>query len=199
MGIILLPLGALVIGLYLWIVVKGTRWTYRKFSIRGAIVAIIFFLLLPTWDTLFNQYYYKRVLCERPEVGLQVYEKIKLPPDLYDEKGNPKLPDSLGSPKQPFLGKYVFEISYKDEGVYPITANRHFYHGTYDVTTNKFLSKFEDYQPTGGWLWTNVFRLVLNNADYDWMMSRGSKQSCFDRTEYWKIFLEAKTKPFTSK
>ena len=51
MGIILLPLGALVIGLYFWAGVKGTRWAYRKFAIPGAIVAIAFFALLPTWDT----------------------------------------------------------------------------------------------------------------------------------------------------
>jgi len=196
MGIILLPVGALVIGLYLWAAVKGTRWAYRKFSIQGAIAAISFFTLLPTWDALINQYYYRQVLCKHPEVALQVYKKIVLPPDLYDEKGNPKLPDSFGDPKQLFLGRYVFDIRYEDEGFYPITANRHFYHGTYDVTANKYLSKFEDYQPTGGWLWTNAFRLVLNTADYDWMMSRGPKQSCFDQTQFWRSFSEAKTGPF---
>ena len=199
MGIILLPLGAIVISLYIWIAAKGTRWAYRKFAVQGVIAAIAFFVLLPTWDALLNQYYYRQVLCKQPEVGLQVYDKILLSPNLYDEKGNPRLPDSFGDPKHPFLGKYIFEIRYKDEGAYPITANRHFYHGTYDVTTNRFISKFEDYQPKGGWLWTNVFRLVLSSEDYDWIMSRGPKQSCFDSAQYWKMFAEAKTRPFTAK
>jgi hypothetical protein len=199
MGIVLLPLGALVFGLYLWAVVKGTRWAYRKFSRGGAIAAMVFFALLPTWDALINHYYYKLVLCRRPEVSVQIYQRIALPQNLYDEKGKPKLPDSFGDPKRPFLGKYIFDIHYKNEGSYPITANRHLYHGIYDVTTNKYLSKFEDYQPAGGWIWTNIFRLVLNATDYAWLMSRGQKQSCFDQTQFWKNFAKAKTEPFAVK
>jgi len=199
MGMILLPLGALVIGLYLWVAVKGTRWAYRKFAVAGAVAGVAFFALVPTWDALLNQYYYRQVLCKQPEVGLHVYETITLLPNYYDEKGNPRLPDSFGDPKTPFLDRYIFEIRYKDEGVYPITANRHFYQGTYDVTTNKFLSKFEDYQPRGGWLWSNVFRLVLNAADYDWIMSRGPKQSCFDNAQFWKLVSDAKTGPFITR
>jgi len=199
MGIILLPLGALVIGLYLWVVVKGTRWAYRKYALPGAVAAIALFALLPTWDTLINQYYYKQVLCKRPEVGLQIYGKVRLPTDMYDERGNPRLPDSMNDPNRPFLGKYIFDIHYKDEGSYPITANRRLFHGTYDVSTNQFLSKVEDYQPTGGWIWTNAFRLVISAADYNWIMSRGPKQSCFERTQFWKIITEAKTTPFTLK
>jgi len=199
MGIVLVPLGVVVGGLYLWIVVKGTRWTYRNFEAKGAIAAIVFFVLLPTWDALINQYYFKEVLCKRPDVGLQIYRKIVLPTEMYDDKGNPKLPDSMNDPKHPFLGKYIFDIHYKDEGSYPVTANRHLFQGAYDISTGQFVSKFEDYQPTGGWLWTRIFRPVLNTSDYDWIMSRGSKQSCFERDQFWKMLSEAKAKPFTLK
>jgi hypothetical protein len=197
MGMILLPLGALVIGLYLWAVVKGVRWAYRKFKIQGAIAAVAFFALLPTWDTITNQYYYRQVLCKRPEAGLHIFKNIVLPTEMYDDKGNPKLPDSMNDPQHPFLGKYVFDIRYQDEGSYPVTAYRRLLHGTYDVSTNQFLSKFEDYQPRGGWLWTNALRLVLTRADYDWIMSRGQTQSCFERTQFWKMVSDAKAKPFT--
>jgi len=199
MGIILIPLGILVIGAYLWVVVTTARWAYRKYSAKGAIVTFAILALLPTWDALSNHYYFTQVLCKRPEVGLHIYEKVVLPMNMYDESGNPKLPDSMNDAKHPFLGRYFFEIKYTDEGSYPITANRHFIHGTYDVSTNKFLSKIEDYQPTGGWWWANVFRPVLSAADYDWIMSRGAKQSCFDRSQMLKMLLEAKVKPFIVK
>jgi len=55
------------------------------------------FALIPTWDTFVNRIYHKQVICKRPEIGLHVFENVRLPVELYDTRGTPLIFDRYGN------------------------------------------------------------------------------------------------------
>ncbi len=166
MGIILLPLGTLVIGLYIWAVAKGTRWAYRKFARQGAIVAIVIFALLPIGDTIVNRWYHKNALCTRDEVGLRIYERVKLPQRYYDSQGRFKAPDGWFSGRVLVNGRYQKRSGYMEGGVFPFTAYEKRFSGVFDIEKNRFISYEVDYWTKGGGWWLTVFRPAFPREDY---------------------------------
>jgi hypothetical protein len=166
MGIILLPLGALVIGLYLWAVVKGTRWAYRKFSIQGAIAAIAFFALLPTWDTIANRWYHKNVLCKRSEVGLQIFEQVKLPSEYYDNQGRFKEPEGWFSGRTLVSNRYQRQSGELQGGYFPVTKHEKRFSGVFDQKEKRLISYEADYWTKGGGWWLIIFRPLFSHVDY---------------------------------
>jgi hypothetical protein len=166
MGVILLPLGALVLGLYLWIVVKGTRWAYRKFAIPGAIAAVVFFALLPTWDTIANRWYHKNVLCKRSEVGLHVYEHVKLPFQYYDNHGRFKEPDGWFSGRALVGNRYQRQSGNLQDGVFPLTSHEKRFSGVFDQQEQRLISYEADYWTKGGGWWLIIFRPLFSDVDY---------------------------------
>jgi len=166
MGIILLPLGALVIGLYLWVVVKGTRWAYRKYALPGTVAAIAFFALLPTWDTIANRWYHKNVLCKRSEVGLHIYEHVKLPSQYFDNHGRFKEPEGWFSGRTLVSNRYQRQSSNLEEGIFPLTKHEKRFSGVFDQQQQKLISSEVDYWTSGGGWWSIIFRPLLSEVDY---------------------------------
>src|SRR5450756_19367 len=166
MGIVLLPLGALVIGLYLWAVVKGTRWVYRKLAIPGAIAAIAFFALLPTWDAIANRWYHKNVLCKRSEVGLHVYEHVKLPSQYYDNQGRFKEPEGWFSGRTLVSNRYQRQSGNLQDGVFPMTKHEKRFSGVFDQQEQRLISYEADYWTKGGGWWLIIFRPLFSHVDY---------------------------------
>ena len=166
MGIILLPLGALVIGLYLWVVVKGTRWAYHRFARLGALVAVLFFLLLPSWDTIANRWYHKNVLCARSDVGLHIYDHVRLPSQYYDGEGRFKEPEGWFSGRTLVSERYRRQSGNVQEGVFPLTKYEKRFSGVLDTKEQRLISYEVDYLTKGGGWWLTIFRPVFSQVDY---------------------------------
>lgn len=166
MGIILLPLGALLIGLYFWAVVKGTRWAYRKLAVPGAIMAIAFFALLPTWDTIANRWYHKYMLCTRNEVGLHVYEHVRLPTQYYDHHGRFKEPEGWFSGRTLVNNRYQRQFGNRQEGIFPLTKHEMRFSGVFDTKEQRLISYEVDYWTRGGGWWLIIFRPLFSQVDY---------------------------------
>jgi len=166
MGIVLLPLGALVIGLYLWAAVKGVRWAYRKFSLQGAIAAVTFFALLPTWDAIVNRWYLRNVLCKRSEVGLHVYEHVKLPSQYYDIQGRFKEPEGWFSGRTLVSNRYQRQSGNLPGGYFPVTKHEKRFSGIFDQQEQRLISYEADYWAMGGGWWLIVIRPLFSQVDY---------------------------------
>ena len=166
MGIVLIPLGLLVVGLYLWVVVKGTRWAYRKYAAKGAIAALVFFALLPTWDTIANHWYHKNVLCARSDVGLQIFSRIRLPSQYFDNLGRFKEPEGWFSGRTLIDGRYQRQSGNLQEGVFPLTKYEKRFSGVMDTKEQKLICSEVDYLTQGGGWWLIVFRPVFSQVDY---------------------------------
>lgn len=166
MGIVLIPLGVLVIGLYLWVVVKGTRWAYRKYAAKGALAAVAMFVLLPTWDTIANHWYHKNVLCARDDVGLQIFSRIRLSPQYYDNFGRFKEPEGWFSGRTLIDGRYQRQSGNFQEGVFPLTRYERRFSGVIDTKEKKLISSEVDYLTRGGGWWLIVLRPAFSQVDY---------------------------------
>ena len=167
MGIILLPLGALVVGLYLWVVVKSVRWVYgMTHSVWAGVGAVVFLGLLPIGDTIVNRWYHENVLCTRDEVGLHVFARVKLPSSYYDHQGRFKEPDRWFSGNALVDGRYQRRFGYVEDGVFPFTAHEKRYSGVFDLERKQFISYEVDYWTKGGGWWLTLFRPIFSPEDY---------------------------------
>ncbi len=166
MGIILLPLGALVIGLYIWVVVKGTRWAYRRFAMPGAFAAAMFFLLVPTWDTIVNRWYHKHVLCARSDVGLHVNEHVQLPSQYYDSLGRFKEPEGWFSGRTLVNSRYQRQFGNLQDGIFPLTRHEKRFSGIFDTKEQRLISYEVDYWTKGGGWWLIFIRPLFSHVDY---------------------------------
>lgn len=154
------------IGLYLWAAVKGTRWAYRRFAIHGAIAATVIFALLPIGDTIVNRWYHKNTLCTRDDVGLRVYQRVKLPQRYYDAQGRFKEPDGWFSGRAIINGRYQKQSGYMEGGVFPFTAYEKRFTGVLDIEQHRFISYEADYWVKGGGWWLIIFRPAFPREDY---------------------------------
>ncbi len=167
MGIILLPVGALVIGLYLWMGARSVRWIFaNSHSIWAGIGVATFLVLLPIGDTIVNRWYHKNVLCARDDVGLHVIERVILPNGYYDNKGRFKEPNGWFSGNAILEGRYQRRSGYMDGGTYPFTAHEKRYAGVFDLREQKFISHEVDYWTKGGGWWLAIFRPLFPQQDY---------------------------------
>jgi hypothetical protein len=193
MGMILLPLGALVIGLYLWVVVKGTRWAYRKTQSLWAIAGILTVCaLVPTWDVLLNRIYHKQVICKNPEIGLYVLEHVKLSMELYDSRGFPSIFDRYGNFDVSKVGnRYTEHAKYENEGGW-LTGRVRYTFEVKDVQSGRVLARFTDFYPSGGgWILIPFRPLIRYLGEYAF---RGEPKSCLDSRRNW--IGEAAVAPF---
>jgi len=166
MGIVLVPLGALVIGLYLWVVVKGTRWAFLRFGIPGAFLSAIFFLLLPTWDTIANRWYHRNVLCTRSEVGLHIYHQIRLQSQYFDNGGRFKEPEGWFSGRTLVDERYQRQSGSLQEGVFPLTKAEKRFSKILDTKEKRLISEEVDYLTRGGGWWLIIFRPLFSQVDF---------------------------------
>ena len=184
MGIVLLPLGALVTGLYLWAVVNAARWVYRKTHSTWAIAGVLTICaLIPTWDTLVNRIYHKQIICSKPEIGLHVFEKIRLPADLYDARGIPLIFDRYGNFDVIKMGnRYKENGKYEHEGGWLTGAVKYTFEIN-DIQSGRVLARFTNfYAAGGGWIFVPFRPLIKYLGEYAF---RGKPQSCLDPSGNW--------------
>ncbi len=184
MGVILLPLGALVIGLYLWVAVKSARWVYRKTHSIWAIAGVLTICaLIPTWDTLVNRIYHKQVICKKPEIGLHVFENVRLPAELYDARGIPLIFDRYGNFDVNKTGnRYKEDGKYENEGGW-LTGVVKYTFEINDVQSSRVLARFTDfYAAGGGWILIPFRPLIRYLGEYAF---RSEPQSCLDPSTNW--------------
>ena len=196
MGIILLPLGALVIGLYVWAGVTSARWVYRKTQSIWAIAGVLTICaLIPTWDTLLNRIYHKQVICKKPEIGLHVFENVRLPVELYDARGIPLIFDRYGNfDVKKMKNRYKEDGKYEHQGGWLTGAVKYTFEIN-DVQSGRVLARFTDfYSAGGGWILIPFRPLIKYLGEYAF---RGEPNSCVDPRTNW--IDEAAMAPFLAK
>ena len=196
MGIILLPLGALVTGLYLWAAINSARWAYRKTHSVWAIAGMLTICaLIPTWDTAVNRIYHKQVICKKSEIGLHVFENVTLPAEFYDARGIPLIFDGYGNFDTKKVGtRYKEDGKYEHEGAWLTGAVKYTFEIN-DVQSGHVLARFTNYYAAGGgWILIPFRPLIRYLGEYAF---RGEPQSCVDASINW--IGEAAAAPFLLK
>lgn len=188
MGLIVLAICVLLLIAYLWFVRTVVRYIKRKTgSNLIAALAVIGILIVTFGDTLFNRWYHKEVLCKRNEVGGQVFEKVILPAEYWDDANNrPNLPLTM-SREKPFLGRYAEIWNHERGGSFPFTAYEKNETIVVDISTGHVLSRFIDYSPAGGMWWAMPLTLFGQGSVIGWLLSRGSSPSCDGFSTYAKV------------
>ena len=184
MGIVLLPLGALVIGLYLWAAVRGVRWAYRKTHSIWVMAGVsVLCILIPTWDTFVNRIYHKQLICNKHEIGLHVFEHVRLPAELYDARGIPLIFDRYGNFDVNKTGnRYKERAKYEHEGGWLTGAVKYTFEIN-DVQSGHVLARFTDfYAAGGGWILIPFRPLIRYFGEYGF---RGEPHSCLDPSTNW--------------
>ena len=125
-----------------------------------------FFALLPISDTIVNRWFHKNTLCTRDDVGLHVYERVKLAPRYYDSKGRFKEPEGWFSGAVLLNGRYQKRSGYTEDGVFPFTAYEKRFSGVFDTEQMRFISYEVDYWTKGGGWWLTIFRPIFPREDY---------------------------------
>jgi len=115
----------------------------------------------------------------REDVGVKIYETVKLPAELWDERNNqPRLPVSMER-DNPFLGRY-FEVALDQSGgFWPLTAHSRIELSIFDNRTGKALSRFVNFVPEGGTWWAFPLSLFGGTTMVGWLFRHGRSTSCF--------------------
>lgn len=163
---------------YLWLIRSTVRYAKRKTgSNLVASLALVGVLVITFGDTLFNRWYHKEVLCKREDVGLKIFERVKLPPEFLDEKTQrPNLPFPLT--EQVFFKRFSQEESRINAGFFPFTAHGRMERKIVDLESGKTLAKFVDYWPSGGPWWAFPIKWFDEKTVFGWLNSRQRVSSC---------------------
>jgi len=194
MGVIYLTIFIPVLLIYLFIAVKSVGWAKRKFTSKWASRAMLaFWLLLPTWDSIVALTYHRYVCATYPEIGLNVYQTVKLDPKLFDPKtGRPMIFDKWGGFDKNIVGEQFKLVDKVNQyiGSWPFVINR-WEINLIDTQTDTTLAKLLDYQPHGGlWWWGVLF-------GWDGAPSIGGT-SCLGRNQFFDDLHEMQIKPFVA-
>jgi hypothetical protein len=190
-GLIVLAIAVPALLAYLWLARAAVRYAKRKTgSNLIAALAVIGVLIVTFGDTVFNRWYHKEVLCKRNEVGGQVFEKVILSAEHWDEANNrPNLPLTM-SREQPFLGRYAEIGKHERGGSYPFTAYEKDETVVIDIQTGHVLSRFVDYSPAGGTWWAMPLTLFGQSSVIGWLLSRGTAPGCDGLPMYGKVDIQ---------
>lgn len=194
MGFFFLLIAIPLLLIYLWIAGKTIGWMRDKYPQTKwpARLTLIFWILLPTWDSILALSYHRYVCATAPDIGLTVYQTVKLDPKLFDPKtGKPMIFDKWGGFDKNIVGER-FKLDDKVNqylGSWPLMVN-HWEVKLIDTQTNTTLAKLLDYQPRGGMWWWNVFFGRLGEL-------RGiGGASCLGRNQFFDYLDEIVRKPF---
>lgn len=187
-GLIVLAITVPLLLGYLWLARAAVRYTKRKTgSNLIAALAVIGILVITFGDTVFNRWYHKEVLCKREDVGGQVFEKVTLPAEHWDDANNrPNLPLTM-SREKPFLGRYAEIGKFERGGSRPFTAYERSEATVVDLQTGRVLSRFVDYMPAGGTWWAMPLMLFGQSSVIGWLLSRGDSPSCVGNPSHQEV------------
>lgn len=195
MGAIFLLITIPLLLTYLWVASRTTRWMRNQYPQTKwpARLTLIFWILLPTWDSILALSYHRYVCATAPDIGLTIYQTAKLDPKLFDPNtGKPLYLDKYGSlDKNIFGDRYEVDIGFgdRDVGHWPLMVLFRPIN-LIDHQTNTKLASIADYFPRGGLWWWNVFFGRLGEP-------RGiSGTSCLGRQERGNLIREILVKPF---
>lgn len=186
-GLIVIIVTALLLIAYLCLLRITVRYAKRKTGSNFvAALAVVGLLVVTFGDTLFNRWYHKEVLCKREDVGLKIFERVKLPPEFIDEKTQqPNLPFLLTS--NVFFEHFTQEESRINAGLFPLTAYGRIERKILNLESGKVLAKFVDYWPSGGPWWAFPLKWFDETTIIGWLNSRQQTPTCFDGPEQFSL------------
>lgn len=179
-GLLVLAIAIPLLLAYLWLARAAVRHAKRKTGSNLVATLVVVGILVVTFgDTAFNRWYHKEVLCKREEVGVRIFERVKLPAEFL-EKGTlqPKLPFPLS--KEPFFTGFMSKESRTNSGHFPFTAYGRIERTVIHNETGRVLARFVDYWPAGGPWWGAPFAWFGESSLIGWLSGRQQVPSCFD-------------------
>jgi hypothetical protein len=161
MGAIFLLIAIPLLMAYLWMVSKTTRWMRNQYPQTKwpARLMLIFWILLPTWDSILALGYHRYVCATDSEVGVHIYQTVKLDPRLFDPNtGEPMIYDKYHDLDRQIVGENIaIEIlQHKEIGVWPLKVIS-FGVRVVNKKNNTVLTEYKDYYASGGAWWTSIF------------------------------------------
>lgn len=179
-GLIVLAIAVPLLLGYLWLARAAVRYTKRKTgSNLIAALAVIGILVITFGDTFFNRWYHKEVLCKREDVGVRIFERVKLPAEFLDKETLlPKLPFPLS--REPFFARFSQKELRTNAGFFPLTAYGRIERTIVDNESDKVLARFVNYWPAGGPWWGAPIAWFGESSLIGWLYSRQRVPTCFD-------------------
>jgi hypothetical protein len=180
---------------YFWVASKSIGWVRSHYpqSKWPARLTLLFWILLPTWDSLLALSYHRYICATAPDIGLTVYHTIKLDPKLFDpQTGKPMIFDKRGGfDKSVLSDRYQVGVGFGDTdiGRWPLLVRIRPV-DLIDRQTNTKLASIVDYAPRGGLWWWNIFFGRLGPP-----MGIGGT-SCLGRQVRGDLIREIQVKPF---
>lgn len=166
---------------YCWLIYATAYAVHRRSQSRKLAASAIFGILVLTFgDTAFNSWYHRTVLCAHEDVGVTVFEAVAVNEDHWDKNSIAATIDDRNTRESPFLGRYAVTNSYTDGGWYPLTRYQRREFAIIDTKTGKALSRYVNYEPTGGWWWAYPLTLFGEKTLVGWLLSRGRAANCYD-------------------
>ena len=174
-GLIVLGFFALYVAVAIGATVRAKGW--------WKLLALAAFVLIPTWDTLVNRIYHKQVICKNREIGIQVFESIRLPSDLYDAGGVPLIFDRYGKfDEKKTENRYKESSKYVEEGAW-LTGVTKYTFEIIDAQSGRALARFTNYFAAGGgWPFLPLRPLSKYFGEYAF---RSDPQACLDLDTDW--------------
>jgi hypothetical protein len=188
-GLIVISGVILFLAFYLWLLIKVVKFVKRKTNSNVlAGLSVLALLVLTIGDTVINRLYHKEVLCKREDVGVKIYSTVEVPPKYWDENNNrPILKELMNrgrvSPEhfKPFLGRYSEAEKFENGGLWPLTSYTRHVSTVVDVQTGRVLSRFVDYERTGGVWWLFPLGFADSDSMIGWLIGQGDKSnSCYE-------------------
>jgi len=154
--------------IYLLIAGFSIRWLLRHNKPKALIwLAVAFWILLPTWDTIIALSYHRYVCATAPDIGLTVYRTIPLDPKWFDPKtGKPKIYTRYMELNSKVVGKNISTEIFpnKEIGRWPFKVMK-FHYRVFDNRNNQTLAEFNDYYATGEAWWGFLVAPVITGGE----------------------------------
>jgi len=167
-----------VAAIYLLIAGFSIRWLLKHDKPKTVIwLAIAFWVLLPTWDTIISLSYHRYVCATAPDLGLTVYHTIPLDPKLFDPKtGRPNIYTRYMELDPTIIGRDVTtKIIDKTIGTWLFKTKQVRYQ-VIDRQHRQILAEFVDYYAAGNAWWSPAIApLVTGGTTYQCVQDKYGK------------------------
>ncbi|MFC1537005.1 hypothetical protein ACFL48_04250 [Pseudomonadota bacterium] len=179
MGLFIILAFIAVLTIYLLIVGYSIRWLRRHNKPKAVIwLAVAFWVLLPTWDTITALSYHRYVCATAPDIGLTVYQTVPLDSKVFDPNtGKPKIYTPYMELDSSVVGENIKTEHFfnREIGTWPFKVTQ-FHYRVFDNQSNQTLTEFKDYYASGeAWFGFFLAPLLTGGETYQCVIDEYGK------------------------
>jgi hypothetical protein len=170
MGFFFLLAFIAVLIVYLSVAGYSIHWLRKRNKPKYVIwLAVAFWVLLPTWDTIVSLSYHQYVCATEPDIGLKVYQAVPLDPKFFDSKtGRLNIYTRYMELDLKVVGENISTKIFPNEkiGRWPFEVVK-FHYRVFDNRNNKTLAEFTDYYAAGeAWFGPLLAPVITGGTTY---------------------------------